>query len=247
MQNEQQSSEAFNVSGGEVEKNSFDGNNAPIFKDISGSVTINHNYLADTKGFPYCNLGMIRDESGNMIPSQKNKLSSSKITQAKDKLNELITQKRELEIQLESVRSQINQILKGEIDSKLVNLLNWLADRHQLAGKYGKMTLRGFPNLRQEAEAKGNLDDFFFEVESYLELVEFSLRYNNKIFLQEPSIPPTFADPDIYFSASSDIYKEVFRILKENIPKSNIDVSVRSKLEDNFDELLERLQTYFSS
>ena len=223
MQDEQQPSETLNVSGGEVEKNRFDGNSAPIFKDVSGSVTINHNYAASYS---------------------KNIIESSNLTQIECNLNELLAQKRELEIQLESVRSKINQILKEKTDPKLINSLNWLADRHQLAEKYGKRVLRDFRDLKQEAEEKGSLDDFFFQVERYLELVEFSLRYDNKIFLQEPAIYPTFADPDMYVYASTDIYKEVFRILKESIPKSNVDVSMRSKLEDHFDELLERLQTY---
>jgi len=244
MQNDQQPPETWNVSGGEAQKNKFDRNKAPIIKDSRAPITIN-NYYANTKVSSDLDLDSIRDGNANTSPFQENRSDSNEAMQIRNKLDDLLSQKRELEIQLESVRSQINQILKGEINSKLINLLNWLADRHQLAEKYGRITLRGFQNLKQEAEVKGNLDDFFFQIESYLELVDFSLRYDNKIFLQEPPITPTFADPDVYVAASPDIYKEVFRILKENIPKSNVDICVRSKLEDHFDELLERLQTYF--
>jgi len=247
MQNEQQSSETLYVSGSEVEKNNFAENHAPIFKDISGSVTIN-NYLAEIKGFPHFNLGSARDETSKTIPVQANELGSSETVQIKDELNNLFIQKKKLEIRLEYIESEISRIefaLKSETNLNIATLLHWLSDRKDLAEKYGKIALRGFQSLRQEAEAKGDLDDFYFEVENYLELIYFSLKRGNKILLQEPIIPPTFADPYIYENASSDTYKEVFRILKEYIPKDNIESSLRSKLEEHFDELLERLQAYF--
>jgi len=250
MQDEQQPSETLNVSGGEVEKNRFDGNSAPIFKDVSGSVTINHNYLADTQGFPHCNLGAFRDENAKAISVRENELYGSEVIPIKDRLNNLFIQKRELEIRLEYIESEISRIestLESETNLSLTILLHWLSGRRVLAEKYGKIALRGFRDLRQEAEAKGDLDDFYFEVENYLELIYFSLERDNKILLQEPIIPPTFADPEIYENASSDAYKEVFRILKGYIPKDNVESSLRGKLEDHFDELLERLQAYFLS
>lgn len=246
MQNEQQPSETFNVSSGKVEKNRFDGNSAPIFKDNSGSIIIN--YLTDIKDLAQHNLAAIRDANANTISSQENRLDSNETTTIKDELDSLIVQKKELEIRLEYIDSEISRIesaLKSETNLSIATLLHWLSDRKDLAEKYGKIALRGFQSLRQEAEAKGDLDDFYFEVENYLELIYFSLKRGNKILLQEPIIPPTFADPYIYENASSDTYKEVFRILKEYIPRDNVESSLRSKLEDHFDELLERLQAYF--
>jgi hypothetical protein len=247
MQSEQQSSETLNVSGGEVEKNSFDRNNAPIIKDSSGSVVINYNYSIDAQKHPHCDLSANRDGSTNTTP-QENQLRSSQIISIQDKLNNLRNQKRELEKRLECIESEISRIeiaLQSETNPSLAALLHWLSSGKNLAEKYGKIALRGFQDLRREAEAKGRLDDFYFEIENYLELIFFSLKYGDKIFLQESDISPTFADLDIYQNASSDAYKEVLRILKENIPKDNIETSLRSKLEDHFDELLERLQAYF--
>jgi hypothetical protein len=246
MQSEQPSSENFNVLGGEVEKNSFDGNNAPIFKDISGSVTINHNYSPAPKDFYHYNSNKTGDENKNII--QEDGIVSRETIPIKDKLNSLFTQKRELEIRLECIESEISRIRsawKSEIDPNLAILLHWLSDRKELAEKYGKIALRRFRKLKEEAEAKGDLDDFYFEVENYLESISFSLEKDDKIFLQESTISPTFADPDIYENASSDAYREVFKILKENIPKDDVEPSLRSKLEDHFDKLLERLQAYF--
>ena len=246
MQNEQQSSETFNVSSGEVEKNRFDGNSAPIFKDNSGQITLN--YLIVGKGLAQHNLAATRDASANTMPSQENRLDSNETTTIKDELDSLIVQRKELEVKLEYIELQISRIeaaLKSEIDPSLSSLLHWLSSRKNLAEKYGKIALRGFQGLKREAEAKGDLDDFYFEVENYLELISFSLEKDDKVFLQESIIFPTFADPDIYENASSEIYKEVFRILKENIPRDNIESSLRSKLEDHFNELHERLQAYF--
>ena len=254
MQNEQQSSETFNVSGGEVEKNSFDGNNAPIIKDSSGSVRIYYNYSIfynysnAIDSSPHCGLDSIRNESANTIPSQVNGLYDSKIIIINDKLHNLLIQKRELEIKLEYLEleiSQIESVLKSETNPSLTMLLHWLSSGKDLAEKYGKITLRGFQSLKREAEEKGDLDDFYFEVESYLELIYFSFKTDNKIFLQEPAISPTFADPDTYENVSADVYKKVFEILKEYIPVDNIKPSFRSKLEDHFDVLLKRLQAYF--
>ncbi|NJO68554.1 MAG: hypothetical protein HC830_04090 [Bacteroidetes bacterium] len=120
-----------------------------------------------------------------------------------------------------------------------------MSSRKYLAEKYGKIALREFKDLKQEAEAKGTLDDFYFQIESYLELVYFSFAKSKKFFLREPQVPPTLADFDIYNHASQDLYKDVFKILKKNIPKDNVESNFRSMLEDYFDELLERLKAYF--
>jgi hypothetical protein len=248
MQNEQQPSENLNVLGGEVEKNSFDRNNAPIIKDSSGSVIINYNYSTDTKEFPHYNLDAIRDDSHNTTFFEGNEPGSNKTISIKDKLNNLLIQKRKLEVRLEHIESEISRIestLKSEIDPSLATLLHWLSARKHLAEKYGKIALRGFQALRREAEEKGNLDDFYFQIENYLELVHLSFSRNNKLFLQEPRIPPTFADCEAYEHASQNIYREVFKIIKDDIPKDDVEFSLRSKLEDHLDELLRRLQAYF--
>lgn len=246
MQDEQQPSETWNVSDSEVEKNSFDRNNAPIIKDASGSITIN--YYTGQKAFPACDLDTVKDENSSKNAACGDKSNDNKVVQNRKKLNDLLTQKRDLEIKLERVESEINRIelaLKDEANPSLTSLLHWLSGRKHLSEKYGKIVLRGFQNLKQEAESEGNLDDFYFQIEHYLELIYLSFSKDKKLFLQEPGIPPTFADFDTYEHASQEIYKEVFRVLKENIPQDNVEHSLRSKLEDHFDELLKRLQAYF--
>jgi len=248
MPDEQQPSETLIVSGGEVEKNRFTENSGSIFKDNSGSITINHHYSADLGRISPCYEDAVRNESARAFPVQESELGSSETILIEDRLNNLFIQKKELEIRLECIESEISRfksMLKSETDPNLAVLLHWLSGKRDLAEKYGKIALRGFQRLRQEAEARGDLDDFYFEVESYLELIDLSLEKNDKIFLQESIIPPTFADSSIYENASSDAYRAVFRILKEYIPRDDVEASLRSKLENHFDALLERLQVYF--
>jgi hypothetical protein len=245
MQNEQQSTETWNVSDSEVEKNNFISNKAPIIKDTSGQIIINY-HVAPIPSDHNLDTVAARDDDAS-VP-YLNSPGNSKTLENREKLKELLTEKRELEIKLERIESEISRIeaiLKSEAHPDLALLLHWLSGRKHLAEKYGKIVLRGFPNLRQEAEAQGNLDDFYFQIEHYLELIHLSLSKDKKLFLREPGIPPTFADCEIYKYAAPNIYVEVFRRLKENIPQDNVESSLRSKLEDHFDELLKRLQVYF--
>ncbi|NJR48243.1 MAG: hypothetical protein HC780_00525 [Leptolyngbyaceae cyanobacterium CSU_1_3] len=254
MEEEQKPPETWNVSGGETEKNSFDGNNAPIIKDNSGSIinnttnTINNYNCANPNASPDSNLGEVKELDINANPSYENKFDDSESIQIGKKLNDLLTQKRDLEIKLKRVESEINRIqsaLKSEVDPGLAPLLHWLSGRKHLSRKYGNIALRSFQSLKQEAEAKGNIDDFYFQIESYLELIYFSLSRNKKLFLREPGVPPTYADFNLYDHASKSLYEEAFRILKENIPQDNVEPSLKVKVEHHFDELLKRLQAYF--
>lgn len=184
-------------------------------------------------------------------PNSRELISISPEQEPKSELtiDELLIRKSLLEKRLEIVELEIKRVTsslrKDNIEPSLYILLDWLSGKKYLAERYGKIALRSFQSLRKEAEAKGNLDDFYFQLESYLELIYLSLSKDKKIFLREPQTPPTFADFDLYDHASPDVYKEVFRILKENIPKDNVESFQKNKLEEHFNELLERLQAYF--
>ncbi|MBM0743291.1 toll/interleukin-1 receptor domain-containing protein [Phormidium sp. CLA17] len=176
-------------------------------------------------------------------------VSSNREPRFDSTIDDLLVRKSLLEKKLEAVELEIERVTlslkKDSVEPGLDILLHWLSGRRLLAERYGRIALRSFQSLRREAEEKGNLDDFYFQLESYLELIYLSLSKDNKLFLREPQTPPTFADFDVYDHASPDVYREVFRILKENIPNDNVESSQKSKLEEHFDELCERLQAYF--
>lgn len=248
MQDQQKNSETLNISGGQVEQSSFDGNHAPVIKDNAGNVTINHFYSDSKKLSHNDDSNAYKDRIDDTTSHQDDSINSVKTANVRDELRYLLVEKKELEIKLQGIESKIRRIeytLKGESNPSLTSLLHWLDERKHLSKKYGNIAFKRFRDLKKEASEKESLDDFYFQIENYLELIRISLQRDNKIFLREPRVPPTFSDIDIYEYASSDLYKEVFKILIENIPRDNVESSLRDKLEEHFDELLKSLQAHF--
>lgn len=248
MQNQQKNLETLKISGDQVEQSSFDGNHAPVIKDNAGTVTV-YNYYSDSK-MPSHNEGSNDHKTriNDNISLQNNYKNSEENVNIRDKLKYLFAEKKGLEIRLQDIEAKIKLIestFEGQSNPSLAPLLHWLNDVKHLSKKYGDIAFRRFKDLKKEAREKESLGDFYFQIEKYLELVRISLQRNNKMFLRESRIPPTFSDINIYEYASSDLYKEVFRILIENIPKDNVESSLRDKLEEHFNELLKSLQAHF--
>ncbi len=143
-------------------------------------------------------------------------------------------QLRDVEIEIEHVTS----FLKKDIDPGLNAVLEWLNRRQDLARKYGNLALKKNPNLKQELKTKNELELFYIEIDSYLELILYALLGNDESLLYEPGIP-MLADDESYQFSSSDIYRNTFDIIKRNIP--DFEDSARCKLEAYIDQLVNRL------
>lgn len=150
------------------------------------------------------------------------------------KRKSLDQQLRDVEIEIEHVTSS----LKKDIDPGLNAVLKWLDRRQDLARKYGNLALKKNPNLKQELKEKNELELFYIEIDSYLELILYALLHNDESLLYEPGIP-MLADDENYQFSSSDIYRDTFDILKRNIP--DFEASARCKLEAYIDQLVNRL------
>lgn len=156
-------------------------------------------------------------------------------------LQELGIKKKFLDQQLRDVEIEIEHVtssLKKDIDPGLNAVLEWLNRRQDLARKYGNIALKKNPDLKQELKTKNELELFYIEIDSYLELILYALLGNDESLLYEPGIP-MLADDENYQFSSSDIYRNTFDILKRNIP--DFEVSARCKLEAYIDQLVNRL------
>jgi len=156
-------------------------------------------------------------------------------------LQELGTKKKVLDQQLRDVEVEIEYVtssLKKDIDPGLNAVLEWLSRRQVLAKKYGGLALNKNLNLKQELKARNELELFYIEIDSYLELILYALLGNDESLLYEPGMPMLVDDENYQFSSSA-IYRDTFDILKRNIP--DFEVSARCKLEAYIDQLVNRL------
>lgn len=156
-------------------------------------------------------------------------------------LQELGTKKKVLDQQLRDVEVEIEYVtssLRKDIDPGLNAVLEWLSRRQVLAKKYGGLALNKNLNLKQELKARNELELFYIEIDSYLELILYALLGNDESLLYEPGMPMLVDDENYQFSSSA-IYRDTFDILKRNIP--DFEVSARCKLEAYIDQLVNRL------
>jgi hypothetical protein len=164
--------------------------------------------------------------------------------EGKKKLEMLVQKKGILEQKLEKVESEIVSIesrLKSEASLEIKDILDWLStsNREELAKNCGKYALKKFPDLKQELDEKNRTGLFFIEIDSCLEFIFYALLKNNKALLNQPG-SPILADENNYKFACSEIYRETFKKIKENIP-SNFDLSLKEKFEEHTDYLVNRL------
>lgn len=156
-------------------------------------------------------------------------------------LQELGIRKKALDQQLREVEMEIRNVtssLKKDIDPGLSAVLEWLNGRQDLARKYGGLALKKNLELKQELKERNELELFYIEIDSYLELVLYALLGNDESLLYEPGIPMLANDENYKFSSTA-VYRETFEILKRNIP--NFEASAKCKLENHIDQLADRL------
>ncbi|KAM3101543.1 toll/interleukin-1 receptor domain-containing protein [Phormidesmis sp. 146-12] len=159
-----------------------------------------------------------------------------------DKLEKLICKKNGLEQEIKEIEQRLDRIssLENRVDSSLDPLLDWLSSRESIAERCGAKALEKFPRLKLEVKRKDSLSKFFLEISTCLEFISMSIARDNIIFVNEPALPPTLADSNMYKSADSNVYEEAFRLIKDRIPPY-IDISIKSKLEARIDYAVLRL------
>ena len=158
------------------------------------------------------------------------------------KLENLVSKKSILEQEIREIEKKLEEIdhLDGQLETSLKPLLDWLNSRESIAQSCGTAALEKFPKLKQEVKKRDSSSRFFLEISICLEFISMSLRRDNIIFVNEPALPPTLADFEMYKSANVDVYEEAFKLIKNRIP-SHIDTSIKNLLEARIDYAVLRL------
>jgi len=153
-------------------------------------------------------------------------------------LTDLILQKSVLEDEIKEIEKTLNAI-GSQVNQDLRALLDWLSQREKLAKKYGYEALKKFPSLEQEVKRKNNLDRFYQEINCYLDFLCVSMETGNMIFLAEPGLNPSLANPEMYKFSCFEVYTHTFEIIQNRIP-DYIKVSIKNKLREHIDYMLTR-------
>ena len=158
-------------------------------------------------------------------------------------LQELDKQKKQLEQRLQEVEIEIGKVtysLSRGIDPSLDAVLEWLKGREDLAKKYGNLALRN-SDIKKKLRERNEIELFYIEIDSCLELVFYALLENNESLLYEPGTPMLMDDENYKFSISEiyGVYRGVFNILKQDVP-NKFEASARCKLESYLDLVVNR-------
>ncbi|MEM7578314.1 MAG: hypothetical protein AAF316_00420 [Cyanobacteria bacterium P01_A01_bin.80] len=177
-----------------------------------------NNFIRETKQILEAEREALRSMS---ISSQKN----LEIPQQKTEQNELEKKIESLEKQLEILR-QFEQGL--EIGKKAAK---WVDDnRHILAKKAGDAALSEYKDLRNSF-SEDDIDDFYWELEKYLERISHCLTWGKYEIIDEPDM----------LTLPVDAYNQAFRFIRdERIPQS-MSQEVAVQLKDCIDYLMKRL------
>jgi hypothetical protein len=122
--------------------------------------------------------------------------------------------------------------LRNRNNQPLTEALNWLANRSRLAKKVGEEALKRFPNIAKNLEEE-YADQFYLDIESYLELISCSLETGRFNLLHEPVVSQSQPNPALYRLA--------LQLIKQRIPEPPITENERKELEARIDYLLTRL------
>jgi len=158
------------------------------------------------------------------------------------KLENLVSRKSILEQEIRKLEQRLDEISSSdeELNPIVKPVIDWLNSRESIAEKCGAVALEKFPKLKQEVKRKDSLSRFYLEISTCLEFVSMSIARDNIIFVDEPALLPTLADSGMYKFASSDLYEEAFKLIKNRIPL-DIDISVKNLLEARIDYAVSRL------
>lgn len=127
---------------------------------------------------------------------------------------------------------QIESDLRRRGDQKFDKSLSWLSDnnRTRLAARVGKEALKQLPNSVNQAEEY--CEQFYEDIEMYLELVYFSLVTRRLNLLREPVVSQSHP--------TSAIYRLALHFVKDRIPEDIVE-DERKELEARITYLISRL------
>jgi TIR domain/Phycobilisome protein len=159
------------------------------------------------------------------------------------RLEDLYAEKKITERKIYMLSQEIENLeafLLDGSDPRQETVLTWLKDRSHLAQTFGKKALRDFKDLSEEiknsGEAERKKNQFYWELESYLELIYYAIVAGSKDMLMNPKIFPSLSDPDRYENASSDLYRQALDRIKKEIP-SSLAVEIKQTVEDYFEDM----------
>jgi hypothetical protein len=134
--------------------------------------------------------------------------------------------------------SLIEKILQLGVSSQTREILDWLSNKENLAKHAGDYALNNSIDLQRlisrvsDPDEKDKIiDDFYWEIEKYLELIYASLLTRSYDLLDKPNIPP---------SLPSTAYETAFIHIKQTIP-AHIESNTAKKLRSYLDYLLLKL------
>ncbi len=157
-----------------------------------------------------------------------------------NKLADFTLQKDILEQEIKKITKRLNSI-ENHVKPNLRTLLTWLSQKEDFK-KCGDAALKNFPSLEKEViKSKNKLDRFHREINYYLEFLCASMETDSMIFLDEPPLEPSLANPKMYKFSCFDVYKETFEIIKNRVP-SHIEVSVNTKFKEHIDYMITRFK-----
>lgn len=145
--------------------------------------------------------------------------------------NEIAIEEKKIEQTGEDIE-QIESQLRSRNNQQFNESLSWLANRNRLAKKVGEEALRQFPSIAEHLE-EDYADQLYLDIESYLELIYYSLATGRLNLLHEPVVSQSQPNPAFYRLA--------LQLVKQRIPEPLISGSERRELEAHIDYLASRL------
>jgi len=149
-------------------------------------------------------------------------------------------------LEVEKKIEQIEQEFFVERDPKRQELLSFLAAIKNNVDRHVKKTLKNFPKLELKIRQDGALQEFCYNLEAFVELIEISFRAREMSILHDPHMIDSSSKFYILeFSSEEEedvyrIYQKCLRGIADLIPSSSINECTDDK--DN----LENYFTYFS-
>ena len=132
----------------------------------------------------------------------------------------------------------IEKPLRWPVSTEVRDALDWLSDTTNIAKQAGDYALensqelqRLISNISDQEQVERIMDDFYWEIEKYLERIYVSLLTHSFALLDKPDIRP---------SLPSLAYEAAFTYIKEAIPEG-INNNVAKKIKKYIDTLLPRL------
>ncbi|KAM3112737.1 TIR domain-containing protein [Phormidesmis sp. 146-33] len=130
---------------------------------------------------------------------------------------------------LEQNISDIERQMIGDLSPDYKKVLDWLTNRKLLAQKVGQQIIARKSELSELEMSM--IEQFYWEIEKYLELLYYSFYSESRTLLTEPPFSP---------SLPISAYSSAFTLIKDRIPEE-ISREVATEVRERFDYLIRRL------